>query len=371
VSKNDVFLKRPDIHPGLTLAMAAGLNPKAIQKGEVGIEIEVEGKRLPGLTGVQTIPPPWKYKPDHSLRGEETGEYVLTAPVNFSEVPGALESLWNAFEQSKTKFDTSNRTSVHVHLNAQRWHINRIASFAALHFALEEPLTNWCGEHRVGNLFCQRAKDSEAIITWLKKFIQHDGEYELPDGLHYAGFNAHALTKFGSIEIRTLRGVSNPNVIQDWVGIYERLYKFSGEYKDPSEVIGLFSMDGPSNFFDMVLGDYASVVRADCGMTQEEIADSLYASIRRAQDIAYCRDWSEFRAIDVGSNPFGMTKKRLMKKAMAAAGLPEVFVEDSPAMLEPQYDEEPDDLPPLTASQVWASYTNSTPVPPAPEDFSW
>lgn len=338
----DIFVARSAQEmPGLNLAFILGLKDKSIQKGEVGIEIEVEGKRLPGST-VEPPPMPWQYKVDHSLRGEENGEYVLANPILFSEVPQALSKLWDAFEKAKTKFDDSNRTSVHIHLNCQKWYLNRLASFAALHFILEEVLTEWCGEHRVGNLFCLRAKDAEAIITWMKKFIQCDGERDLPDGLHYSGFNVQALQKFGSVEIRTLRGVTDPNVIQDWVAIYERLYNLSGDFKDPTEICDWFSAEGPTAFFERVLGPVAAVVRKGVSMTQDEICDCMYAGVRRAQDICFCRDWSLFKTVDVSDNPFGLSKKKLIEKAMAANGFADV--EEELAMLEPDYG--PEEIPP-------------------------
>jgi hypothetical protein len=47
----DIFVQRSAQEvPGLNLAFILGLKDKLLQKGEVGIEIEVEGKRLPGVT---------------------------------------------------------------------------------------------------------------------------------------------------------------------------------------------------------------------------------------------------------------------------------------------------------------------------------
>src|SRR5690606_38923194 len=117
--------------------------------------------------------------------------------------------------------------SVHVHLNCQNFLINRLASFSALYFVLEEVLTEWCGEYRVGNLFCLRTKDAPAIVENLIDFIKADGGISFSNGLHYSGFNISALRKFGSIEIRTMRGTDNKELIQEWINILERLYVLS------------------------------------------------------------------------------------------------------------------------------------------------
>src|SRR3546814_8609236 len=89
-------------------------------------------------------------------------------------------------------------------LNVQRFHLNRLCSFFSLYFLVEELLTAWCGEHRVGNLFCLRAKDAPAIVSEIKKTLQNEKIY-FHAGMHYAGLNAGAITKFGSVEIQSLR----------------------------------------------------------------------------------------------------------------------------------------------------------------------
>jgi hypothetical protein len=83
----------------------------------------------------------------------------------------------------------------------------------------------------------------------------------------------------------------------------------------------------------------ASVVRNGVTMTDEEISDSMYAGIRRAQDIAFCRDWSLFKKLDISDNPFGLSKKKLVEKAMAANGYSEDVEPDYPGEPVPEYDD--------------------------------
>lgn len=303
------------------------LNSKSKTKGDVGIEIEIEGKNL-----VYNFNEPfqklgyWVYKEDHSLRGEESGEYVLTKPIAFKEVKNAVEGLFKVLKNNKAKFDDSNRTSVHVHLNCQSFYLNRLASFMALWFTLEEILTQWCGEHRVGNLFCLRSRDATAIISHLRKFLKSDGKYELSDHLHYAGFNANALRKFGSIEIRTMRGVSDPKVIVDWVGILQRIYEYSAEFNDPRDVCGKFSGYGPLSMFNQILGDKVATIRAGVTWTDEEIRDAMYRGIRLAQDLCYCRDWSLYNPKELKPDPFKRSTQKIAKKLVSASDFDGFFV---------------------------------------------
>ena len=323
VKKRD---KRPNPHVGLPVIHLIGCRPTP---GEIGIEIEVEGNKFPKSDGYQNasgdeklIPRQWSFTKDGSLRGQDNAEYVLTKPIQFDEVERAVADLWKMFADYGSILDDSNRTSVHVHLNVQNFYLNRLCSFVAMYFAVEELLTAWCGDHRVGNLFCLRGKDAPAIIRRLKEFFQEDGcGVEFSSGMHYAGLNAGAIHKFGSVEIRALRGVNDPKVILDWVSILRRLYTISEEFKDPRDVVTGFSGAGPMAWLQGLLGDKYSTVVNNVPHTTDEIRDMLYEGIRLAQDLCYCRDWSQFREKPFEVNPFGRRPKVSATPAYVDVGL--------------------------------------------------
>lgn len=302
----DVFVKKQN-NKEIGYNMATIFN-RRMKAGEIGIEIEVEGNKFPKNDDT-CIPSSWAYHKDGSLRGVDNAEYVLKNPIKFTRVPEEIKKLWDMFAAYGSVLDESNRTSVHVHLNAQKFHLNRLCAFMAMYFSVEEVLTSWCGEHRVGNLFCLRAKDAFGIVQKLKRFIQSNGADGLSEGLHYAGLNAHALSKFGSIEIRSLRGVNDPQIILDWVAVLERIYKLSAEFKDPREICENFSGSGPMSYFEFILGDRAETVRLGSCMDTQEIMQSLYEGIRIAQDLCYCRDWSNYEPVDTKPDPFGRKVK--------------------------------------------------------------
>lgn len=312
----EIFIKRKaKAQPGFNIGVV--LNRKST-KGDVGIEIECEGRRLPKG---ESTPPPWVYHVDHSLRGADNGEYVLAAPIAFDAVPEALNKLWSVFREMKTVIDDSNRTSVHVHLNCQSFHMNRLTSFLALYFCMEEVLTEWCGEHRVGNLFCLRAKDAPAIVSQIKKFIKTDGGFELKEHLHYAGLNANALYKFGSLEIRMLRGCSEPDTIMDWVAILQRIYELSASFDDPRDICSQFSYDGPISFFENILGDKVNIVRGVINWDNERITSAMFDGMRMAQDLCYCRDWNAYKALAIKPDPFRRDTKKMAKRLLNEGGL--------------------------------------------------
>lgn len=331
-----VFVKTP-VKPEPGYNMAVLLNKKET-KGRVGLEIEIEGKRLPHE---DKTPHPWVYHQDGSLRGTDNGEYVLAKPIEFKEVEGALDTLWDTFKELKSVLDESNRTSVHVHLNVQDFHMNRLTSLMALYFTFEEVLTEWCGEHRVGNLFCLRGKDAPAILSQIRRFIQRDGEWQFSDGLHYSGLNPLALSKFGSLEFRPLRGCPDKDTILGWVGILQRLYDLSADFSDPREICSLFSSEGSTAFFDAILRDKAAIVRAGVSFDNDRISESMYEGIRLAQDLCYCRDWTLYKPVALNIDPFGRDPRKLIKRLAAQpAPNPAYILESLDEGFEPQYDDE-------------------------------
>lgn len=284
-------------------------------KGDIGIEIEVEGAHLPAAG----LPQPWLAHTDGSLRipkvpGGNAYEYVLQGPIPFGKVDKSVADLYAFIAANKGKILESNRTSVHVHLNVQKFHFARLTAFMAIYFTLEELLTEWCGDHRVGNLFCLRAKDAPAIISQIRRFLKTDGEVEIRDHHHYAALNANALHKFGSLEVRTLRGVADPQIIIDWVAMLRRIYDVSAEFPDPREVCGRFSGDGPLAFLDNILGPQAGILKKGVPYDEARVRDSLYDGIRMAQDLCYCRDWGIVNPVEVSPDPFGRDLRKLMKR---------------------------------------------------------
>lgn len=297
----------PSFNIGATLSRTPTL-------GDIGLEIEVEGKNLPGEVFIYDNSKFWTWHHDGSLRGSENAEYVLKSPIKFREVPEALDELWGFFYKLKSIIDDSNRTSVHVHLNVQKFHFNRLASFIALYLCVEEIITDWCGEHRVGNLFCLRAMDAPYIVSAIKRFIQRDGRNPIQDALHYGAMNAHAIVKYGSLEFRQLRGTPEISVIQDWVNILQRLYELSADYEDPRDIPAQFSADGPNMFIETLLGDLAPGIIASTGKTYDDVRDSMFKGIRIAQEICYCRDWGAFKKAEIQADPFNRSMKKIAKK---------------------------------------------------------
>ena len=255
------------------------------QAGEVGIEIEMEGRGLPRVN----VDPYWSYHQAGSLRGEENAEYVLTRPVNRKLVPEALESLFAFLKtQGAVIRQDSPNTSVHVHLNMQDMTLKRVYTLACLWYILESLLMEWCGSERSGNLFCLRASDAETQLQRLASAVRYGRYADLndQDGLRYAALNYTALGKFGSLEFRGLAGVYDPKVIETWVRMLLSLKDFSEKYDNPTEIIQEFSRTGPEEFLKLVLpgGLWREV-------TTPDVSTRLREGMRLIQNVAYCVNW--------------------------------------------------------------------------------
>lgn len=258
--------------------------PRA-QAGTYGVEVELEGQGLP-----KDHFGDWVYHADPSLRGE-SAEYVFRVPLNKDKVRAALEFLRDTLKGcgSVINKDLSN-CSVHVHRNVQKNSLQDVYKIASVYFILEDLLTEWCGQERVGNLFCLRATDAEYLITAMVKAIRSGQFGGLIDDqeLRYAGINVTSISKFGSLEFRGLRGTKEVDVITDWVDIVDNLCEYALTFKSPAHVVQQFSAVGPQQFLMDSLKNHAGVF-----MVAQDVNNRMYDGARVAQDIAFAVNWEE------------------------------------------------------------------------------
>ena len=224
--------------------------------GDVGVEIEVEGSRLP-----DDVDPRWNATVDGSLRGENR-EYVMRKPLPVAEVPDALNALAKNLKDNRAKLDFSFRTSVHVHVNCQELTYNQYLNLLYTYFLLEEPLMTFCGRERKGNRFCLRLQDAEGMLeTYNALFRHHDGEgfVLIPaNRVRYSAMNIEATTKYGSLEFRGMKGNMDVEHITTWVNALIYLREFAKSVDDPTQVYNLFAELEAQGFMEHVLKDLAA-----------------------------------------------------------------------------------------------------------------
>lgn len=265
-----------------------------------GVEVELEGKNIcnPGVD-LQRL---WAQHDDGSLRarnpGDEKIEYVLAKPLGLADTLVATAGLFNYLNKAPAEVYDSYRTSIHVHVNCLNESQRVIANFIALAIITDELFVSLNGEHRQGNNFCLRASDAEGMVHMLVKSVEDYGQiYQLNQEHRYSSVNVAALKKFGTIEFRSMECTTNFNRMSDWIRTLHNLKLAAREFKDPREIIQVFSGLGPVQFLWRVLGhqslQYAAV---------PQVENMLFRGMRLAQDFAFCSDWKTKKA-DAADKP--------------------------------------------------------------------
>jgi hypothetical protein len=270
------------------------LIPKGFMtKGDVGIEIEVEGKNLPQVDKY------WKMEKDGSLRGEENMEYVLAKPSSMKEADIALKYLNVMYKKFGSVVDDTVRAGVHVHVNVQHLNIVELYNFITIYIILEDVLTKFCGPHREGNLFCLRTGDAEFLLYALQEAAKTRRFRNLvSDDLRYASMNVKALGTYGSLEFRAMRGTRDLDLIYKWAEILHGLREVAKTFTDPTDVVNSFSGGDVQLFMNRCLKDNAGLF-----LEYPNWKSSVLAGVRRAQDVAFCTNWQKFYEQEV-VNPF-------------------------------------------------------------------
>jgi len=256
--------------------------PKA-QAGEVGIEIELEGKNFPLKFSKY-----WTSKTDGSLRGNNI-EYILTKPLARTVYPKALKYLTDMQDKNGTVVKNTGNAGIHVHINVQEMSMVQVYNFICLYLMYEDLLMAFCGESREGNFFCLRAKDAEYLIKVLTDVAKQEYWEGIDAGgnVRYASINVGALRKFGSLEFRGMRSPIDNDTLILWTEVLLKLKDCAKKYKTPKDIIEGFSRDGQEYFTEKVFGKYAKKIFRDYNW-----GEKLVEGMWRAQDIAYCRDWT-------------------------------------------------------------------------------
>lgn len=264
----------------------------ANMRGRIGYEFEMEG------AGLNNFNPPRAFKKveDGSLRGEAC-EVVFYHPAATAE--DACVHIYNLFEQLRlqgVRLNQSLRTSVHIHFNFMLSSYLNFINFAVVWYIYEELFVKWCGETREGNNFCLRAVDSYRTVQNLINGIK-DGIPWINFGndRRYAAFNYHALSKFGSVEIRSMGGDAGEKKQIQWVTLLNKLYELAHkEGITPSEIVNMFSGYGGYDLLSRVAEVPEEIINqiiSDLSIDRDTFDSICYRGVRIAQEIAFCENW--------------------------------------------------------------------------------
>lgn len=259
-------------------------------KGDIGVEIEVEGKRLPGNYDPTTkFNKFWFITQDGSLRGEEAFEYVLREPLNLNGVQEALQEVEKSYKKCGSTITDTVRAGVHVHVNCQELSMKQMAVFATVYYVMEELLLMFCNPTRRGNLFCLRAKDAEyQIFNVHNAFLAKSRMMFNDNNIRYSAINFCSLGKFGSLEFRSLEGTEDLGKIFTWAKILKELRDNSKQFDNPVDVVTGMSDQGADTFVANMLGDNMKHFKHI-----EDIDNLILSGVRYAQDLVFGINWDD------------------------------------------------------------------------------
>lgn len=262
-----------------------GLEERRITDGLYGVEIEVEGERLPPPNNVDSSI--WRMEHDGSLKTEEAWEYVMPKPKCLEGVRESLDYLEEKYIEYDSNVYDSVRAGVHVHMNVQNYTIVELVTFATCYYLAEDLLMEYCGPYRSGNLFTLRSRDAEYNLICLYKALQEKNLRHInTENIRYASLNYLSLFRYGSLEFRGMRGTRNLDDIYQWVEIIDDLRQGAQAYRNPADVIASMSGEGEWEFIKRVFPNTHHLFKQN-----DNSIKSIREAARRVQMIAFEIDW--------------------------------------------------------------------------------
>lgn len=283
-------------------------------KGSFGLEIETEGLQ-PYMVPEMAF---WAIHKDDSLRGPAPYEYVSKVPLSFEEVKDALHEFKD--KTKEVKFDEGSfTTSVHTHVNMLNETFTTFGNFLTTYALTENLLKKFAGPTRESNLFCLPLCDAEenfhtilGILKCIEK-SQWGGIQVDPQEVKYAALNMSALHKYGSLEIRLLRGTTDPTLIQNWVGLLDSILQYSRQDMTPREFINTWREKGVEVLKD-IFGPYRHLLKTP---DEEKLIEQNFWY---AANIAVgVKNW---KALDEKKPPKKLNSKHLDTIAIKNYGVP-------------------------------------------------
>lgn len=202
--------------------------------GEIGLELEVEGRGLPLNIDNTT----WRVEHDGSLRYGGV-EYIYHNPLKLEKVKESLEKWNEVVSDNRAVVYETDRTSVHTHMNVQDYSIKDVVTACVSYYILENVLMKYAGPSRETNLFCLPLKQSKNQISALK--LLSEGALPPTNRFKYSAMNLTALAKYGSLEQRAMRGYYDPDFLDEWVtNLYNIIKKAPKYFNSPTEAFDFF-----------------------------------------------------------------------------------------------------------------------------------
>lgn len=290
--------------------------------GFMGIEIEAEGRHL---LAPNMLPKNWKATKDGSLRGEAY-EYLLAKPLSVTDLKASLVDFVKSSVENGVEYKFSNRTSVHVHLNAYTMSIAEIANLLCMYYMFEEVLLNFCGDSRIDNRFCLSFKNAFYIQDIIEKYLSFTDIWHLNENLgKYSALNLAAIQSHGSIEFRAMRGTVDIDVLFPWIDVIQNLYKLSSEFNNPLAILNT-PLD---QLAETIFGEHSKKFLTNGWKDKVQYTLSIGAHLFNILQKKYTADIERDKKVPAKEDRIKKAKKAVDMNALAAA--PQLVI-DAPGL---------------------------------------
>lgn len=344
----DVLREQNKNDKGFVLCPGRYINQPCYQRGEVvkgdvGLELEIEGNNLPTdpiLAGVvsPSTKRQWSSILDGSLRGGGR-EFVLTGPINTSEIRHMVDGLYTSIRANRGVVDNSNRCSTHVHVNVSDLKVNQITSALALWITFQTCFTRWHGIEREINHFCLTTRDEESMLEAWNDYLTNGAypERGYRDNVKYTALNIIPIWSQGSLEFRVGGPPNDPDKVVYWAKICNAIVRYAAEnYQNPLDYGYAISEQGPEGILRAVL-EYANLGNITTNRIYEALTANEAFHVECMEDFRDCQfmlynfPWNDLlEKINEVYVPNPFEKKTIKIKPLAQDGrrLVDAIIED-------------------------------------------
>lgn len=195
----------------------------------VGIEIELEAGYKRSI-GAYVSSPHWDMKGDGSLR--YNGVELVSRPVGGASLDAALTDLSKIL--ASLNATASMRTSVHCHVDFTNSDMKEVCQFLCGFALFECILFSASGKDRYWNMyspglsFCYNQVRLANEIVQLCTKEDFDGvRQKVHTWNKYSGINLRSLEVFGTVEVRSHSGTTEPEEVREWVKMLLQLREYT------------------------------------------------------------------------------------------------------------------------------------------------
>lgn len=206
-----------------------------------GVEVEAE---FVNPVEFRTTPI-FRVKGDGSLRNY--GLEFVSVPIPLKEISG-WEDIRVQAKASKAEFLDVPRTSTHVHINVADLPLVKALTVLTALYLCEHVLVRAGGPSRKGNLFCLPANHSLHKIRDFSSAIKNYAMFQTSPDHRYAGTSVTSLAKFGTFELRMMRGLYTTDELELFLRNVEAVKLLALRFGNPQHLLDEYYRVGPDLF---------------------------------------------------------------------------------------------------------------------------